>query len=76
MILHCSILKPLFQHFWLEDTQVEPEHQQMEKQVQKKNISISLSKVTYYHIFQSFKIFADDANIATKKELSWPKNLY
>ena len=48
----------------------------MEKQVQKKNISISLSKVTYYHIFQSFKIFADDLNIATKKELNWSKNLY
>ena len=35
------------------------------KQVPKESISISLSKVTYHHIFQSFKIFGDDVNIAT-----------
>ena len=70
MILHCSILKPLFHSTWLEDTQVEAEHHQMAKQVPKESISISLSKVTYHHIFQSFKIFADNVNIATKKELT------
>ena len=26
--------------------------------------------VTYHHIFHSFKIFRDDVNIATKKELT------
>ena len=30
----------------------------------------SLSKVTYHHIFQNFKTFGDDVNIATKKELT------
>ena len=36
----------------------------------KKSVSISLSKVTYHHIFQSLKKFGDDVNIATKKELT------
>ena len=36
----------------------------------KRSISINLSEVTYHHIFQSFKIFADDVNIATKKKLT------
>ena len=36
----------------------------------KEIISISLSKVTYHHIFQSFKIFRDDVTIATKKEFT------
>ena len=39
------------------------------KKVPKGNISVSLRKVTYHHIFQSFEIFGDDVNIATKKEL-------
>ena len=70
MILHCSILKPLVQPIWLEDTQLEPEHHQIAKQVPKESISLCLSKVVHHHIFQSFKIFGDDLNIATKKELT------
>ena len=50
MVLHCSILKQLFQPIWLEDTQFEAEHHQMAKQVPKECVSISLSKVTYHHI--------------------------
>ena len=42
----------------------------MAKQVTKDSISISLSKVTYHQISQSFKIFGDDVNIATKNELT------
>ena len=42
----------------------------MAKQVPKESISISLSKVTNHYIFQSFKIFGDNMNIATKKELA------
>ena len=42
----------------------------MVKQVPKESISISLSKVNYHHIFQSFKIFWDNVDIATKKELT------
>ena len=30
----------------------------------------SLSRLTYHHIFQSFKIFGEDVNIATKKILT------
>ena len=67
MILHCSVLKQSFKPTWLEDTHVEAEHLQMGKQVPKECISISLSKVTYHHIFQSFKIFEDDVIIAAKK---------
>ena len=70
MVLHCSILKQLFQPIWLEDTQFEAEHHQMAKQVRKERVSISLSKVTYHHIYQSFKIFVDDMNIVSKKELT------
>ena len=67
MMLHCSTLKPLlFEPTWLEDTQIEEEHHQMAKQVPKENTITSLRKVTYHHIFQSFKIFKDDVNIATK----------
>ena len=51
MILYCSILNPLFQPTWLEDTQVEAEHDQMAKQVPKESISISLRKITHHHIF-------------------------
>ena len=69
----CSILKPFFQPTWLENTQVEVEHQQMAKWVPKESISISLGKVIYHHIFQSFKIFREHVNIVTRKEL--PKNL-
>ena len=66
-MLHCSTLKPLlFEPTWLEGAQVEAEHHQMAKQVPKENTIISLSKVTYHHIFQGFKIFKDDVNIATK----------
>ena len=50
MVLHCSILKQLFQPIWLEDTQFEAEHHQMAKQVPKERVCISLSKVTYHHI--------------------------
>ena len=70
MILHCSILKPLFQPTWLENVQIEAQHHQKPKQVPKESIRISLSKITYHHIFQSLKIFVDDVNIATKKELT------
>ena len=65
-------LKPLFQSTWLEDAQVETEHHQMAKQVPKESISISLSKVKYHQIFQSFKIFGNDVNVATKKKLEFP----
>ena len=70
MILHCSILKQLFQPTWLEDTQVKAEYRQMVKQIPKESISISLSKITYHHIFQSFRVLGDDVNITTKKELN------
>ena len=70
MILHCSILKPLSQPTCFEETQVKTEHHRMVKQVPKDSISIGLSKVTYHLIFQSFKIFGDNANFAPKKELT------
>ena len=35
-----------------------------------KSISFIFSKVTYHHIFQSFKIFEDNVNIATKQEVT------
>ena len=60
-------IKALFQTTWLEDTQVKAEHHQRAKQVPEGSISISLSTVTYHHIFHSFKIFRDEVNIATKK---------
>ena len=50
--------------------QVETEQHQMAKHVPKECIGISLSKVTYHHIFQSLKIFVDDVNFATKRELT------
>ena len=67
MVLHWSILKPLFQPTWLEDTQVEAEHHQMTKQVTIKGISISLTKVTYHHNFQSFNRVS---TFVSKKELT------
>ena len=63
-------LKLLIEPTWLKDTQVKAEHHQMTKQVPKESISISLSKVTYHHIFQRCTIFNDDVNINTKKELA------
>ena len=70
MILHCSILKPLLQPTWFQDTEVEVEHHQEAKQIPKESINISLSKVTYHHIFVSFKIFEDIVNIAAKKKMT------
>ena len=70
MILDWSVPKPLFEPTFLEDTQVEVKHQWVVKQVLDETISISLCKVTYHHLFQSFQIFGDDVNIATKKEFT------
>ena len=70
MILHYSISKPFFQPAWLQDTKVEAQHHQMEKEVPKERINIILSKVTYHHIFQKFKISRDVSNIAAKKKLT------
>ena len=64
------ILKPLFQPIWVEGTQVKVEYHQMTKQVPKESISMKLGKVNYHYIFQSFKMFGDNVNITTKKELT------
>ena len=70
MILDRSMSKPLFQPTFLEDIQVEVKHQWVAKHAPDESISISLCKVTYYHIFQSFKTFGDDVNSARKKEFT------
>ena len=70
MIFHSAILKSLIQPIWFKHKQVKAEHNQMSRQIPNESISISLSRVTYHHIFQSFKIFRDDVNITTKKELT------
>ena len=73
MILNCSILEPLFQPTWFNNTQVKEDHHYMAKQVLKERISISLSKVTYHYIFQSFK-YLETMWIFFERR-NWPKNL-
>ena len=46
------------------------------KRGSKERISIILSKVTYHHIFQKFKISRVVSNIATKKEMTWKRMYY
>ena len=52
---------PLFQPTWLEDTQLQADHHQIAKQVPTESISIGLS---------IRKMFRDNVNITTKKELA------